>query len=64
MASSLPATTTRKSRFDFFGFTSLSVGPGALQLLLDRGRIEDWFSSTQIWIETAIAYRRAPRELR
>ena len=30
MASSLPATTTHKSPFDFFGFTSLSVGLGAL----------------------------------
>jgi len=55
MASSLPATTTHKSRFDFFGFTSLSVGLGALQLFLDRGQIKDWFDSTEIWIEAAIA---------
>lgn len=55
MASSLPATTTHKARFDFFGFTSLSVGLGALQLLLDRGQIKDWFGSTEIWIEGAIA---------
>ena len=54
MASSLPATTTHKSRFDFFGFTSLSIGLGALQLMLDRGQIKDWFGSTEIWIEAAI----------
>ncbi|HEX3448415.1 MAG TPA: hypothetical protein VHS97_09185, partial [Isosphaeraceae bacterium] len=55
MASSLPATTTHKSRFDFFGFTSLSIGLGALQLMLDRGQIKDWFASTEIWIEGATA---------
>jgi DHA2 family multidrug resistance protein len=54
MASSLPTTTIRKSRFDFFGFTALSVGLGALQLMLDRGQIKDWFGSTEIWIEAAI----------
>jgi MFS transporter, DHA2 family, multidrug resistance protein len=55
MASSLPATPTHNSRFDFFGFTSLSVGLAALQLLLDRGQINDWFGSTEIWIEAAVA---------
>jgi MFS transporter, DHA2 family, multidrug resistance protein len=54
MASSLPETTIRKSRFDFFGFTALSVGVGSLQLMLDRGQIKDWFGSTEIWIEAAI----------
>jgi DHA2 family multidrug resistance protein len=56
MVSSLPATATHKARFDFFGFTSLSVGLGALQLLLDRGQIKDWFGSTEIWIEAAVAF--------
>jgi DHA2 family multidrug resistance protein len=55
IASSLPATTIRKSRFDFFGFTALSVGLGALQLMLDRGQTKDWFDSTEIWVEAAIA---------
>jgi DHA2 family multidrug resistance protein len=55
MASSLPETAIRKSRFDFFGFTALSAGLGALQLMLDRGQIKDWFGSTEIWIEAAIA---------
>jgi DHA2 family multidrug resistance protein len=48
-------TVIRKSRFDFFGFLSLSIGIGALQLTLDRGQLKDWFSSTEIWIEAAIA---------
>ncbi len=55
IASSLPKAAIRKSRFDFFGFTALSVAIGALQILLDRGQLKDWFSSTEIWIETTIA---------
>jgi DHA2 family multidrug resistance protein len=42
-------------RFDWFGFTALSVGIGALQLMLDRGQREDWFTSTEIVIEAGIA---------
>jgi DHA2 family multidrug resistance protein len=41
--------------FDFFGFATLSFGVGALQLLLDRGELKGWFSSTEIWTETAVA---------
>jgi DHA2 family multidrug resistance protein len=41
--------------FDFFGFAVLSLGIGALQLMLDRGELKDWFSSTEIWIEAALA---------
>lgn len=41
--------------FDFFGFAALSLGIGALQMLLDRGELKDWFSSTEIWIEAALA---------
>jgi MFS transporter, DHA2 family, multidrug resistance protein len=36
--------------FDFFGFATLSVAVGALQLLLDRGEVKDWFGSTEIWM--------------
>jgi MFS transporter, DHA2 family, multidrug resistance protein len=53
--SALPETALRKSRFDFFGFTALSLGIGALQLMLDRGQLKDWFSSTEIWIEGSVA---------
>jgi len=48
-------TPVRKSRFDFFGFTALSLGVGALQLLLDRGQLKDWFSSPEIWVAAAVA---------
>ncbi|MGH8601033.1 MAG: DHA2 family efflux MFS transporter permease subunit, partial [Burkholderiales bacterium] len=43
---------TRKGdqKLDFFGFCTLGVAIGALQLLLDRGETKDWFSSTEIWI--------------
>src|ERR1700733_7080563 len=34
-----------------FGFATLSLAIGALQLLLDRGQQNDWFSSTETWIE-------------
>ena len=40
-----------RMRFDVFGFATLSLGIGALQLLLDRGQQNDWFSSTETWIE-------------
>jgi DHA2 family multidrug resistance protein len=52
---SLPETAIRKSRFDFFGFTALSVAVGALQLMLDRGQLRDWFSSREIWIEGTVS---------
>ena len=55
IASFLPKSPMRKSRFDFFGFTALSVAIAALQILLDRGQLKDWFNSTEIWIETTIA---------
>ena len=41
--------------FDFIGFASLSLAICALQMLLDRGELKDWFGSTEIWIEAAIS---------
>jgi len=38
-------------RFDFFGFALLSLAIGSLQLMLDRGQSQDWFSSSEIVIE-------------
>jgi DHA2 family multidrug resistance protein len=46
-----PVPGPRQQRFDMFGFATLSLGLGALQLLLDRGQQNDWFSSTETWIE-------------
>jgi len=51
----MPETQLRKSRFDFFGFSALSLAIGALQLMLDRGQLKDWFSSTEIWIEAIVS---------
>jgi len=45
----------KNARFDVFGFATLSLGLGALQLLMDRGQQNDWFSSTETWIEAVIA---------
>ncbi len=42
-------------RLDFFGFLTLSLAVGALQLMLDRGQQKDWFSSTEIWVEAGLA---------
>ena len=47
--------TMRRAPFDLFGFATLSLGVGSLQLMLDRGQLLDWFHSTEIWIEATIA---------
>ena len=51
----LPEVARRLRRFDFFGFAMLSLGVGALQLMLDRGGEADWFASWEIWIELGLA---------
>ena len=48
-----PAERTAGS-FDWFGFTTLSVGLGGLQLMLDRGQQNDWFSSAEVIAECVI----------
>ena len=55
IASFLSETKTRPGRFDFMGFATLGIGIAALQLMLDRGQIEDWFSSAEIWVEALTA---------
>ena len=42
-------------RFDWFGFIVLSTGIGALQMMLDRGNNQDWFTSSEIVIEAVLA---------
>jgi DHA2 family multidrug resistance protein len=44
-----------REAFDFFGFLSLSIAIGAVQMLLDRGELKDWFGSTEICIEAAMS---------
>jgi DHA2 family multidrug resistance protein len=49
-----PVPAARRVQFDIFGFASLSLGVGALQLLLDRGQQNDWFSSVETWMEAVV----------
>lgn len=51
----LPRTPgTRRNGFDMFGFATLSLAIGGLQLFLDRGEQNDWFSSLETWIEAGL----------
>ncbi len=56
VAASLPTDKTIASRFDWRGFAFFALGIGALQLLLDRGELQDWFDSVEIRIEAALAF--------
>ena len=49
------ALPRRELRFDWTGFAVLAMGVGALQLMLDRGQTQDWFSSREIVIESVLA---------
>jgi DHA2 family multidrug resistance protein len=52
----LPDTPRREGdKLDWFGFATLSIAIGALQVMLDRGEIKDWFSSGEIIIEAIVA---------
>ena len=50
----VPESQIRRSRFDIFGFATLSIAIGALQVMLDRGQLLDWFNSTEICAEALI----------
>ena len=41
-------------RFDWVGFAVLSLGIGGIQMMLDRGQDQDWFSSREILIEAVL----------
>jgi MFS transporter, DHA2 family, multidrug resistance protein len=45
----------RPQRFDWLGFSVLAIGIGALQLMLDRGHDQDWFTSREIVTEAVFA---------
>jgi DHA2 family multidrug resistance protein len=49
-----PTPAARRTRFDVFGFATLSLAVGALQLLLDRGEQNDWFASTECRLEAIV----------
>jgi MFS transporter, DHA2 family, multidrug resistance protein len=44
-----------RERFDLVGFGTLSLAIGAVQMMLDRGELKDWFGSTEIWVEATVA---------
>jgi DHA2 family multidrug resistance protein len=43
------------SKLDWFGFGTLSIAIGGLQIVLDRGEQLDWFGSGEIIIEAIVA---------
>jgi DHA2 family multidrug resistance protein len=43
------------AKLDWFGFGTLSLAIGAMQILLDRGEERNWFGSGEIWIEAIVA---------
>ena len=52
----LPDTPRNSNaRLDWFGFGTLSIALGALQIMLDRGEQLDWFGSGEILIEAIVA---------
>ena len=56
MSSFLPETERNTTaKLDWFGFGTLSLAIGALQVMLDRGEELDWFGSAEIITEAVIA---------
>jgi DHA2 family multidrug resistance protein len=56
ITSFLPETARDiRAKLDWLGFGSLSLGIGALQVMLDRGEQLDWFGSGEILIEAIFA---------
>jgi MFS transporter, DHA2 family, multidrug resistance protein len=52
----LPESPRRPGeKLDWFGFGTLSLAIGALQVMLDRGEQKDWFGSGEIIIEAIVA---------
>jgi MFS transporter, DHA2 family, multidrug resistance protein len=52
----LKETPTRSDvPFSWFGFLTLSLGIGALQMMLDRGQEQNWFESNEIIIEAVLS---------
>jgi DHA2 family multidrug resistance protein len=49
-----PKSPLSRRRFDVFGFATLSIAVGTLQLMLDRGSLVDWFSATEIQIYAVV----------
>ncbi len=50
----VPDTEVKDRRMDWLGFSSLAIAIGALQLVLDRGNQDDWFSSRMLTVAALI----------
>ncbi len=50
-----PRAVRYHARLDFLGFALLSLAVASLQLCLDRGPTQDWFSATEIRFEAGVA---------
>jgi DHA2 family multidrug resistance protein len=48
-------TATRITPFSWTGFLTLSLGIGALQMMLDRGQDQGWFDSSEIIVECVLS---------
>ena len=46
---------SRLRRMDYLGFGFMSLGLGALQIMLDKGQEDDWFSSPRIRVLALVA---------
>ncbi|MBW8784354.1 MAG: multidrug efflux MFS transporter [Novosphingobium sp.] len=51
----LPSRPLSLRPLDRFGFGTIALGLGSLQLLLDRGQSQDWLNSWEIIIELVVA---------
>ena len=49
-----PKPIKADAHFDMRGFVTLSLAIACLQLLLDRGEENDWFESTETWVEMLV----------
>ncbi len=50
-----PYITRASEKVDYLGISYLSIGIGSLQVLLDKGQQDDWFSSNFIRVLTVLA---------
>ncbi|MBU6259059.1 MAG: DHA2 family efflux MFS transporter permease subunit [Burkholderiales bacterium] len=53
MARWLPESRPEGQKLDLFGFATLSLAVGLLQMFLDRGELLDWFDAPEIRLEAA-----------
>jgi DHA2 family multidrug resistance protein len=50
-----PAEKMKTGRMDWFGIAFLSIGIGAMQIVLEKGESEDWFETTYITVLSVAA---------